>query len=514
MQKLSNNPWLGPLLSGLLTFFAVCHINFLVSWICYLPLFIAITGQSKKNVLRRVVVFGCTFSVLAFFWMIPGAQRFTGSSMLYGLGVFLISTLFYTLYCVAIFFIFLTFKKKEKKFLSIIINALLIASLFCLAESLLSLISIGLPWFDVHSGNGLAENLYTIQPASVFGIHILSFIVVFFNYLIATILFNRFWKYFYAPAITLVFYLLWSFLLFRSSKNILSQRKEFSVAILAENIPPEIVWNNNTGNILVKKILDLNRAAVALKPDMALWSESAIPWTFRQDDDLVKEIFRITDPAKITHILGMNTAWKENQVFNSAYCILPGEKVMGRYDKQYLLSFIEKPLNGWLMPFFSSNGYSAVSDMAQSKPLVTPFGKAGILICNEAALPAAASNQVKDGAGFFMIMSNDGWFDNTYIVQTHFYYARLRAVESRKDVAINCNNGYSGLINASGEIIEKQKSDESFIKMVTIKPNSYVSIASVHPEIFLYACAGFIFLIIIFRLISTQKTIASSHNKK
>ena len=228
---------------------------------------------------------------------------------------------------------------------------------------------------------------------------------------------------------------------------------------------------------------------------MALWSESAIPWTYRKDDDLIKAILNITDPARITHVMGINTAYKENIVFNSAYCILPGGEVAGRYDKQHLLSFIEKPLNGLMLPFFSSKGYSAITGQEHSSPVMTPYGKAGFLICNEAALPAAAANQVSQGAEFLMNMSNDGWFNDTYIVRLHFYYARLRAVESRKDIAVNCNNGFSGLIKASGDIEEKEESTEPFVKMVTVQPNKYITMASLYPGIFKYACAVYIVIL-------------------
>ncbi len=380
---------------------------------------------------------------------------------------------------------------------SIIVNSILAASLFCTAEALLMLVSSGLPWFDVHSGNGLAENLYAIQPASIFGIHILTFIVVAFNYLIAIIWIKKLWIRLYIPVVIAVAYLFSGFILFQNFNNNLPENKPINVAILAENIAPDIVWDDNTGNMLVQKLLDLNRLAVTLKPDMALWSESAIPWTYRKDDDLVKEVFKITDHARITHIMGINTAYKENVVFNSAYCILPGGIVTGRYDKQYLLSFIERPLYGWLMPFFSSKGYSALNDTAHSKPLSTPYGKAGFLICNESAIPAAAANQVKQGAEFLINMSNDGWFSDTYIVKLHFYYARLRAVESRKDIAINCNNGFSGLINASGEIVEKEKSTEPFVKMVSLQPNNYITTESLYPGVFIYGCAIYIFFILI-----------------
>jgi apolipoprotein N-acyltransferase len=504
MRELINKTWALAIISAILTYTAICHISFVSSWVCYIPLFIAIYNKAKKQVFKIAFIFGFTFSCLAFFWMIPGAERFTGYSTLYGLAVFLISSAFYSLFCAILLWCFSALKKPDKNLVSLITNSILAGSLFCIGEALLMLLSTGLPWFDVHSGNGLAENLYAVQPASVFGIHILSFIAVAVNYLIAIIAIKKIWIKLYIPVTVFLVYLFFGFILFKNLNDELPEGKSFNVAILAENITPDIAWDDNTGDMLVQKLLNLNRLAVTMKPDIALWSESAIPWTYRKDDDLVKEVFKITDPASITHIMGINTAYKENEVFNSAYCILPGGNVTGRYDKQYLLSFIEKPLNGWIMPFFSSKGYSALYDTGHGKPLTTPFGKAGFLICNEAAIPAAAANQVKQGAEFLFNMSNDGWFNDTYIVKLHFYYARLRAVESRKDIVINCNNGFSGLIKASGNIDEKEKSTDPFVKIVTMRPNNYITTASSYPKIFIYGCAFYIALVCISILIKKK----------
>ena len=121
-----------------------------------------------------------------------------------------------------------------------------------------------------------------------------------------------------------------------------------------------------------------------------------------------------------------------------------------------------------------------------------------MLICNEAAVPAAASNMVKHGAQFFFNMSNDGWFNDTYIVRLHFYYARIRAVESRKDLAINCNNGYSGLIKASGDIVEQERSEDPFVKMVSIEPNNTISLASSIPNLLVYCSVAYLLLITVF----------------
>lgn len=508
MQKLVNNPRLSAIISGVLAYVAICQINFFLSWICYVPLFISIHNKSARQVLKIAVIYGFTFSCFAFFWMIPGAERFTGYSMFYGLAIFLGSAFFYSVFCAALFYCFTSIKRPGSGLKPVILNAVLAAALFCIAEALLTFVSTGLPWFDVHSGNGLAENLFAVQPAALFGVHVMTFVAVAVNYLFAAIAIKKLWFRLYIPVAIAAAYLLTGFLLLQNFNNNLPSNKSFNVAILAENISPDIKWDDNTGNVLVQKLLDLNKVAVKQKPDMALWSESAIPWTYKKDDDLVMEILRITNPGSVTHFLGINTAWKDNQVFNSAYCIIPGGNVTGRYDKQYLLSFIEQPLNGWLMPFFSSQGYTAVKDEEHSNPVTTPYGKAGVLICNEAAIPAAAASQVKKGAEFLFNMSNDGWFSDTYIVRLHYYYARLRAVESRKDLAINCNNGFSGLVKASGNIEVKEKSNEAFVEMVSIQPNQYLSLASSHPRIFIYGCIIYVITIIISFIAKNKTTIS------
>ena len=508
MQNLIKNLWLGPLISGVLTFIAVCQVNFLVSWICYVPLFISIIDAPPKVVFKRGLVFGIVLSILAFFWMIPGAERFTGHSILYGIGVFLIAVIFMSAYHAAVIFCFALLKKKSEGPVAILLNSVSIAAMYCVGEALLMNVSVGFPWFDMHSGTGLAANDYSIQPAVLFGIHGLTFVVILVNYLLAWCISQQRWKKLYVPATVFAVYMVTGFFLFKNFENKPNPNKPFNVAIMVENIAPEMKWDNSTGNLLVEKLLNLNRSAVALKPVMALWSESAVPWTYKKNDDLVNEILSITAPAHVIHILGINTEYKADVVFNSAYCILPGGEVTNRYDKQHLLALIERPVNGLIMPFFSSEGFSATSDSQHASPLNTPYGKAGIFICNETAVPAAAASMVKKGARFLFNMSNDGWFNDTYIVGMHFYYARLRAVESRKDLVINSNNGYSGFIQASGTIVEQERGEEPFVKLVSVQPNDIISTATVSPYLLVYSCAAFLLLFAVFNFVKAKWKVA------
>ncbi|CAN5559513.1 apolipoprotein N-acyltransferase [soil metagenome] len=488
MQKLIQSKWILPFVSGVLTFIAVGHINFILGWICFVPLFVKVINQPAKASFRSGFIFGSAITIFGFYWMIPGAERFTGNSIFYGIGVYIISVAFFAVWCGLVTFCFSFLKMQQKQKMALADNAILAGAVFCGGEALLMLVSAGFPWFDFHAGNALAQNLYAIQPAAYFGVFVITFIVVVVNYLIAGIVADKEWKKLWLPVAVSVCYMLVGFFILLQFEKQVSAEKQFSVAILAENIPPEMKWDDNTGDMLVQRLLNLNREAVKLQPEVALWSESAIPWTYRSDDDLVNEILKITAPAHITHVMGINTEFAANEVFNSAYCLLPDGKVSSRYDKQFLLTLIEKPVGGMVIPFFSSKGFYAKNDTVYNKPLNTGYGKAGVMICNEATVPQAAHNMAVNGAQFLFNLSNDGWFNDTYIVGLHFYNARLRAVETRKDIVINSNNGMSGFVQASGKIVMQKISEEPYTEKVTVQPNNYKSLVIKSPYLFVYTC--------------------------
>ena len=69
--------------------------------------------------------------------------------------------------------------------MSVALNSIAIAALFCVFEFVWAFLVNNLPWFNFYAGNTLEGNLYAVQPASIFGVSILSFIVVIVNYLVA-----------------------------------------------------------------------------------------------------------------------------------------------------------------------------------------------------------------------------------------------------------------------------------------------------------------------------------------
>jgi apolipoprotein N-acyltransferase len=478
-------PIVGAVASGLCLFVAVQHTVFLLAWLAFVPVFIPLFKRATLAPFRAGLIMGVTLACCAFAWMIPGIQSFSGLSSAYGILLFLICVLLFSLGCAAV--LWLAFR---------IPHPLYIAAVVTLAEIVLQWAASGLPWFLFHTGNALSANLYAIQPAAVIGVAGISFVIIWVNGLAAKAIANKNYKQLSLPGALVLSYICWGWLLlvlFERSINNADLQSGFTLSILQLNIPPEVQWDQNNGNVLVQQLLQQERQSIAQKPNLILWSESAIPWTYSPNDELIQELLHNSNAANISHILGMNTAMSNEVVCNSAYCLLPGGKQTGRYDKKTPLLFIEQPWRGLQLPFFSASGYSVLPGK-NNLPLTTPYGKAGILICNESALSEAAATTVRQGAQFLLNLSNDGWFKDTYLASSHFYNARLRAVETRKDLAINSNNGRSGLVSASGRITESA--------FVTIQPNTVQPIAVRYS--FLPACICI--CIVLATIIINQKT--------
>lgn len=490
IRYLSNSRILA-FIAGLLISFAGLYYIFLLVWISLIPLFLALYQKPVKEHVISGVIFGMTIPLVAFTWMIVGAGTFTGGGAIIGLIVLIAFMIISALYWGILLYVL-----GKIRFLltgSLILNGLAVTSAWVLIEFVLNIPFAGMPWFSRHIGNTLCGNLYAIQPASLFGEPVLTFMLVLVNYLFAMLLLQRKWKMLILPILLVISFLAVGVVMEQAftDKKALSP-KSFKLAIISENIPPEIKWNDHTGKILVNNLLNLNKIAVGLKPDVVLWSESAIPWTYNPQDDLVNEILRISRPAGITNLIGINTEFSGKKLYNSVYCLLPDSSAAIRYDKCTSLDFIEKPFAGLIVPFFNENG-STVQEGNNPQPLNTPFGKAGVLICNESFIAKSAALMVRNGAEFLVNSSNDGWFRNTTIVQYHFYAARLRAVETRKDVAVNSNNGISGLIQASGRITMAREDKKSYVEQVTVLPNNELTLYTRHPYLWLYWCATCLF---------------------
>lgn len=155
-----------------------------------------------------------------------------------------------------------------------------------------------------------------------------------------------------------------------------------------------------------------------------------------------------------------NGVWVER--YNAAVQIIPNQKVEV-YHKGKLVPGVEifpymnvlKPLLGDAM----INLGGTVASLGTDKERVAfsnPFNKGKIapIICYESIYGEFVTDYVKKGANFLGIMTNDSWWGVTEGHKQLLSYAKLRAIETRREIARSANSGISAHINAKGEILE------------------------------------------------------------
>lgn len=147
--------------------------------------------------------------------------------------------------------------------------------------------------------------------------------------------------------------------------------------------------------------------------------------------------------------------------YNTAIQLAPQQKTQ-IYHKGKLVPGVEifpymnvlKPILGDAMLNLGGTVASLGTDkerMAFSNPYNK--GKMAPIICYESIYGEFVTDYVKKGANFLGIMTNDSWWGVTEGHKQLLSYAKLRAIETRREIARAANSGISAHINVKGEVM-------------------------------------------------------------
>ena len=148
--------------------------------------------------------------------------------------------------------------------------------------------------------------------------------------------------------------------------------------------------------------------------------------------------------------------------YNSALQIIPNQNVEV-YHKGKLVPGVEIfPYIRFLKPFLGDamldfgGATSSLGIDKKRKVFTNNFNKAKVapIICYESIYGEFVTNYVKNGANLLAIMTNDSWWGNSEGHKQLLSYARLRAIETRREIVRAANSGISAHINAKGDIVE------------------------------------------------------------
>ncbi len=242
--------------------------------------------------------------------------------------------------------------------------------------------------------------------------------------------------------------------------------------------------------------------------DLILAPETAIPFSFGEDEARNHAFYHIlqnrVDAWKTPFLIGTSTQQfflEKNspasrklmdgpgyiEHYNSSMMLLPGEKPSFLHKSKLVLGVEKVPFIG-LFPFMDElainlDGTSGTLGI-EKEPMIysSPFPFAPV-ICYESIYGEFVGEQCEKGAEIIAIITNDGWWQDTPGYRQHFAFARLRAIENRRDVVRSANTGTSGFINQRGDVLVKTAYNEKENVIHTVRLNKKVSFYAKHGDV-------------------------------
>lgn len=104
-------------------------------------------------------------------------------------------------------------------------------------------------------------------------------------------------------------------------------------------------------------------------------------------------------------------------------------------------------------------------------------------ICYESVCGNFMADKVALGANLIAVITNDAWWGNTAGHKQHLAYARLRAIENRREIVRSANTGISAHIDARGQILESIPYGETGAIFVEAKLHTNKTFYTKHGDI-------------------------------
>lgn len=348
---------------------------------------------------------------------------------------------------------------------------------------------ISWPWLTL--GNSFANFPAFVQWFSVTGVLGGTVWVLMMNYLLSQMFFR--WdknkslqKELQIPAAILLLPIAISLVQYFSFSEKGLEKVNFS--IIQPNYEPHYEKFHIAQSIQLREIIDLMSEAVEDSTDYVLLPETVFDNMELSDFDNQTPIRRINDwlneHENTVLIMGLESYrfidssekgrytrrfvsrgdTSYYQVQNSAV-VYDGNQHQEYFKSRFVPGAEIFPYSKYLFfikPLVDVLGGSATGFEPQKEPSVFSLGKAEVapLICYESIYPEYATGFVRRGGRVLAIMTNDGWWGDTFGYRQHNAFARLLAIELGRDVVRSANTGISSVINARGNVLHATKYGE------------------------------------------------------
>ena len=205
--------------------------------------------------------------------------------------------------------------------------------------------------------------------------------------------------------------------------------------------------------------------------DMLVLPETAFPdyiervpsWGWPGRPDILRMVGRVARAIDARVLFGgigsHDSADGGVDAFNSAFLMNVRGRLLGRYDKHYLVPMVERvPFvpPSWLDRFQFFGGFAR----GERAPIFRSDGASfGIVICYEDVFADWPRRYRNEGADFLVNITNDAWFgrekpwwSRTSALWQHPAHLAMRAIENRMGAVRSANTGISEIVDPLGRV--------------------------------------------------------------
>lgn len=239
-------------------------------------------------------------------------------------------------------------------------------------------------------------------------------------------------------------------------------------ALLVQPGTPPTDWADLHDDRRIDRLIALSDSALAhddASPDLIIWPETALP-VFSSPEErrsLYSRLQNWTERQDVTLLTGANVPIdprnEEALFFNSAFLFAPGAAPQ-QYDKIHLVPFAERvplvdrfsALRALSVP---AGGIASYQPGHEVRALKTTDFTLGPQICFESVFGRHAARYAdgSSSADFLVTLSHDGWWGPTIGHRQHLDFTRLRAIETRRPLAMVTVSGTTALLEPSGRSV-------------------------------------------------------------
>lgn len=443
-------------LSGAIYFLGFAGFNIWpLAFLAFVPLYIALQGQSPKRSLLLGWIMGTVMNVGGFYWLLNMLRTFSG---------------FPTVLCAFFMLLVCAYQGGIMGLLAWIYAratargwpaAIAFAAAFVASEFLYPVL---FPWYF---GASVHRVPVLMQTAELGGPVLVGLTLVSVNIAIAEVIVSRLAaRPVHRPVLrtalaAFVFTVLFGLWRVRATDARVAAAEPLHVGTVQGNMG--LMQKREDPAEGLRRHLRLTRELKDKGAELVVWSESSV--TFWVPENLTHSLMK----QRVGAHLGLPGIWggvvyrvdpDRERWFNTALSSDAQGNITGRYDKHFLLAFGEYLPLGEMFPILykwspNSGKFSPGREMT---PLVVPNKgrdhQVAALICYEDILPSFTNRVVAATKPELLVnITNDAWFGDTAEPWQHLALAQFRAIEHRRFLVRSTNTGVSAIVDPVGRLV-------------------------------------------------------------